>query len=555
MIAAMVPPSRWWILSSGSKKGLGPCEQLRYTPGKNYVGEIAMSNRRFEMHHYRQVIHRIRMGQSDRAIAQTKLIGRLKCSQIRAVAEKNGWLTKDPLPDNIVLAEAFESKPDNNPTHRSESLPYEQQIRKWFKDGVCGTTIHQTLVDQFSFNGSYSSIRRLLSKLRKDHPEPTCVLDFAPGEAVQVDFGKGPVITDAFTGEVTNTWIFVMTLCFSRHMYAEVVPDQKVATWLACHRRAFEFFGGVPAKAIIDNAKCAITKACYRDPEVQRSYGELAEGYGFLISPCPPRDPQKKGRVESGVKYVKNSFVPLRQFRSLADANKQLHQWIMEVAGNRCHGTTRQKPLTLFSESEKPMLKLLPDVPVETAAWCQVKLHGNCHVQFEKASYSAPFPLIHRQLWLKATDITVKLYHNLKLVAIHPRLKKPGARSTVDEHMPPEAIAYKLQDPQWCLRQAEAIGPSCHRLIRHLFSDRVLDNLRAAQGIVGMAKKYGPSRLESACIRALIFDNPRYKTVKYILEKGLDQETIHDPSAGVPLSSVYTVDGRFLRSPAELQMQ
>jgi hypothetical protein len=136
-----------------------------------------------------------------------------------------------------------------NPTHQSESLPYEQQIRQWFKDGVCGTTIHQALKDQFGFTGSYSSVRRMLQKLRATQPETTCILDFAPGEAAQVDFGKGPVITDAFSGEVIKTWIFVMTLCFSRHLYAEVVKDQKVSTWLACRRRAFEFFNGVPVIA------------------------------------------------------------------------------------------------------------------------------------------------------------------------------------------------------------------------------------------------------------------------------------------------------------------
>jgi hypothetical protein len=85
-------------------------------------------------------------------------------------------------------------------------------------------------------------------------------------------------------------------------------------------------------------------------------------------------------------------------------------------------------------------------------------------------------------MWLKVTDATVKIYHDLKMVAVHPRLKRPGARSAVDENMPPEAIAYKLQDPQWCLRQAEAIGSDCHRLIQVLSSDRVLDNLRACQG-------------------------------------------------------------------------
>ena len=139
-----------------------------------------------------------------------------------------------------------------------------------------------------------------------------------------------------------------MVLSWSRHMYAEIVLRQDIETWLGCHRRAFEWFNGVPGKVIIDNAKCAITKACYHDPVVQRAYAECAQGYGFIISACPPYDPQKKGRVESGVKYVKNRFVPLREFRDLVDANKQLKNWVLEEAGNRVHGSTREKPLVLF---------------------------------------------------------------------------------------------------------------------------------------------------------------------------------------------------------------
>lgn len=219
----------------------------------------------------------------------------------------------------------------------------------------------------------------------------------------------------------------------------------------------------------------------------------------------------------------------------------------METAGNRIHGTTRQKPLTLFAESEKTFLKSLPDVPVELAAWCQVKVHGNCHIQFEKAYYSAPHPLAHKKLWLRATDNTIKLYSDLKLVAAHPRLKRPGCYSTVDEHMPSEAIAWKLQDTQWCLQQSEAVGPACHDVIRKLFGDSVLDHLRAAQGIIGLSKKYGSVRLENACIRALHFDNVRYKSVKNILGQGLDQLPMaHELFRSVPLSPAYTT-GRFLR--------
>ena len=416
-----------------------------------------MANRRFEMFEYRQVIHRMRQGQSDRAIAKTKLMGRLKCSFVRSVAKENGWMGSAPLPDDEQLATFFDLPQRPNPTQVSLTQPHEKRIAKWIDQGVQATTIYRALVEQFGFTGSYSSVRRKVQKISAKAPKASCVLDFAPGEAAQVDFGKGPTITDIFTGRTFKTWIFVMTLCFSRHMYAKIVTNQKVTTWLACHRHAFEFFNGVTAKVIIDNAKCAIIRACFRDPEVQRSYGEFAEGYGFLISPCPPRDPKKKGRVESGVKYVKNNFVPLRKFRTLVHANKQLTHWVMQTAGNRKHGTTFQKPLTMFAQTEKHFLKALPDVPVQIATWTQVKVHGNCHVQFEKAFYSAPFRLVRQKLWLKATDTTVRLYNKLKLVAVHPRLTRPGQRSTVDEHMPPEALAYKMQDPQWCLKQAEQV--------------------------------------------------------------------------------------------------
>ena len=506
-----------------------------------------MANRRFEMHQYRQVIHHMKNGQSDRAIAKSGLMGRLKCAAVRAMALENGWLDQTPLPDDPKLADFFEGKKVDNPTHVSLTEPHKELIDSWVRQGIRSTTIHRALIEQFGFAGSYSSVRRCVKKIRKANPEASCVLEFEPAEAAQVDFGKGPTITDVFTGEVVKTWIFVMTLCFSRHMYAEVVTDQKVATWLGCHRRALEWFCGVPGKMIIDNAKCAIVKACFREPAVQRSYAEFAEGYGFVISACPPRDPKKKGRVEAGVKYVKGNFVPLRDFRSVADANDQLKRWLLHTAGNRIHGTTHQRPLTLFAETEKSMLKALPDVPVQIATWVEVKLHGNCHLQFEKCYYSAPYRLVHQSLWLKATETTVQIFHRFELVAVHPRLHKPGQRSTIDEHYPPEALAYKMQDPQWCLKQSRQIGPACHRLVRRLFAHRVLDNLRAAQGIISLGKKYGPRRLEAACTRALHYDNAKYRAVKSILHQGLDQSPLFVADNIIALAPAYTGAGRFQR--------
>lgn len=509
-----------------------------------------MANRRFEMYEYRQIITRMRLGDSDRKIAKAGLTGRNKASKLREIALSKGWLEKEnPLPDDSILATVLEKTPQEQ-AQTSLVLPYEKEVNSWFAQGICGTTIHQALVRKYDFVGSYSSVRRFLQGLKEANPEATVILDFEPGEAAQVDFGSGPKIIDVMTGEVISTWVFVMTLAWSRHQYAEIVRDQKVHTWLGCHRRGFEFLGGVPAKVIIDNPKCAITKACFHDPQVQRSYAETAEGYGFLIAPCPPRDPKKKGRVESGVKYIKNNFLPLREFRSVQDGNQQLKEWILATAGNRIHGTTKQRPLDRF-QTEQNFLKPLPDVPPELATWAKAKLHGNCHVQFEKAFYSAPYRLVRKDLWLKATENTVKIYYHLELVAVHPRLRQPGERSTVQEHLPPEAIAYKMQDPQWCLKQSEEIGVSCKTLIEALFSDRVLDNLRAAQGIIALAKKFGSSRLEAACKRALAFENPRYRAVKTILQKGLDQLP-HEQTAFDFLTETYTGHGRFYRNPGSL---
>ncbi len=140
--------------------------------------------------------------------------------------------------------------------------------------------------------------------------------------------------------------------------------------------------------------------------------------------------------------------------------------------------------------------------------WAKAKLHGNCHVQFEKCYYSAPCRLVHRELWLRAKEKTVEIYHEHVLVAVHPRLHRPGSRSTIEEHLPPETVAYKMRDPQWCIKQAQGIGPRCLALIEALFADRVLDNLRSAQGVISLVKKFGRSRLEAACRRALHFGDP-----------------------------------------------
>jgi len=220
----------------------------------------------------------------------------------------------------------------------------------------------------------------------------------------------------------------------------------------------------------------------------------------------------------------------------------------MGEAGNRCHGTTREKPLTRFQEAERALPRPLPDVVPVLAVWAKVKVHRDAHVQHDKCLYSVPFRLMGQGLWLKATDGLVSVYREHELVATHPRQTRPGARSTVPDHLPPEALAWNLQDTQWCLREARRIGPRCHDLVHALFADEVLFNLRAAQGVLRLEKPYGALRLEAACARAISFGSARYRTVKSILAKGLDQD-VPPPAAADELADTYTQGGRFCRDP------
>jgi Integrase core domain len=254
-----------------------------------------MSNRRFEVFEYRQVLARMRQGDSDRDIASSHLMGRSKLKTVRQVALTHGWLDPGrPLPDDAELAGIFGRDPKVPRSRISTLEPFRDLVRGWFDADVQGTTIFSALQRNHGYGGSYSAVRRFLLHLKTERGvTATTILEFPPADAAQVDFGAGPVLTHE-SGIPLKTWIFVMTLAWSRHQYAEIVLDQTVETWLACHRRAFEWLGGCPGRVIIDNAKCAIIRACMYSPEVQRSYASLAEGYSFRIDACPPRDPQKK---------------------------------------------------------------------------------------------------------------------------------------------------------------------------------------------------------------------------------------------------------------------
>jgi hypothetical protein len=210
-------------------------------------------------------------------------------ARYRVWAGRHGVLDGGPLPDPATLADLLAPAPTERPAHEQSLVePWRERVLALHERGVEGQAIWQLLVEEHGFLGSYSSVKRFLRRLAPARSRATLRLEVAPGEETQVDFGYAGQFLDPESGRVRRAWVFVMTLSFSRHQYAELVFEQTIETWLRLHRTAFEFFGGVPRRIVLDNLRAAIVHAALYDPEVQRSYRDCAEHYGFLIAPCRP---------------------------------------------------------------------------------------------------------------------------------------------------------------------------------------------------------------------------------------------------------------------------
>lgn len=485
-----------------------------------------MAGRRCEVTDIREVLRRLRAGDGDRRIARELGLGRNTVARYRRWARDQDLLTGE-LPDAARLA-ALLQPPEREAPPRAQSsvAPFRAQVLAWRQQGVEGQAIYQLLVEQHGFAGSYSAVKRFLRRLEPRPGRATVRLEVEPGAEAQVDFGAAGLLFDPELERLRRAWAFVMMLSHSRHQYVEFVFDQTVATWCRLHRAAFEWFGGVPRRVILDNLKAAIVRATLYDPAVQRAYRECAEHYGFLIAPCRPRTPEHKGKVEQGgVHYVKRNCLAGRAFRDIHDANGHALRWCLETAGQRVHGTIQQQPLVVFETVERAALLPLPATPWAPVTWKQVKLHPDCHVVFDGAFYSAPHRLIGQPLWVRATATQVQLFHDHALVAAH-LAARPGQRRTLHDHLPPDKVHFLLQTPRWCQEQAAAIGPTCATFIAALLGDRPLDRLRGAQGVLRLAQRYGPTRLEAACARAHAVGEYRYQTVKTILAAGLDRQPL-----------------------------
>ena len=490
---------------------------------------------RLHMNYLRDLIHRLRVGESERRIACDLRISRTTVRRYRELAERHGFLQADSaMPDDSILSamQGDAPRPAQTP---STVEPYAEIVERLLNQGVEMTAIWQRLREDYGYTGSYSSVRRFVHRLRPTEPRVVVRVQAAPGEEAQVDFGPVGHLYDPNSGRLRRAYAFVATLSYSRHQYAELVFDQKMPTWIALHRRAFESWGGVPKRIVSDNLKAAVKQALVYEPVLAEAYRRMAQHYGFVVSPTRPGTPQHKGKVENGIRYLQRNFIAGQEFADIHTANQRLAVWIRERAGTRIHGTTRQPPLRLFTEYELPALLPLSPEPFTLCEIKPVKVHPDCHVVIAGSYYSVPYRYVGQLLDAHVGERVVQLFKGQELLATHERAHKPGRWLTRLEHYPPDKAAYLERTPDRCRQIAAQIGMATSQVVEALLAERPLDRLRSVQGILRLEETVGPKRLEAACARAIYYGNAHYRGIKGILNAALDRDPL--PEALPPIAS------------------
>ena len=473
-----------------------------------------------------ELVRLARDGASDREIATLVGLNRRTVSRYRRWATDQ-HLLEGPLPNVAEFQTRLQASfpPQLPPQQTSSVAAYQEQILAYRRQGVELAAIRARLEEEHSRPISYDAVWRLVRRVEAhQEPEAFVRVEVPPGAEAQVDFGYAGRHIDPATGRLRKAWVFVLLLSFSRHVYAEVVFDQRVETWLLCHRHAFESWQGVPGRIVLDNLKAAILRASVDDPTVQRAYRECATHYGFRIDPNPPRTPRLKGKVEQGgVHYVKRNFLAGRPPTLVNELNRKLRMWTTDVAGQRQHGTTKHHPFEQFQHLEQPALRRLPPVAYDLAIWKQASLYRDCYVVFDGSYYSAPYRLVGQTLWIRGAARTIELFTaDHQHIATHDRATEPGERKTILAHLPPYKVAGLVSSRETCRLQAASIGPATSEVIQRLLDHRPEDRLHVAQRVLRLVERASAERLESACVRALHYDTPDYPTLKRILATGLE---------------------------------
>ncbi len=348
------------------------------------------------------------------------------------------------------------------------------------------------------------------------------------GDKLFVDYaGLTLGIIDARTGEARPAQVFVSVLGVSSYTYAEATWTQSLPDWIGSHVRAFEFYGGVTQTVVPDNLKSAVSKAGRYDPELNPSYAQLAAYYGVAVMPARPYKPKDKSKAEVGVQIVER-WIMMRlrklQLFSLDEANQAI-RGLLDDLNNRPFKQRPGSRRSQFESIDKPALKSLPGTPYSYRHVVKARAHIDYHVSYDGHHYSVPYQLRGEAVMLHVGEHCIDVFYQGKGVAQHPRAMGQGGHTTHVAHMPKAHAKHQEWTLGRFLNWASQVGAATERVVHYQLENRPHPEhgYRACLGILNLAKKYGKTRLENACLRAEKIGGLHYKHLASILQTRLDK--------------------------------
>jgi transposase len=349
------------------------------------------------------------------------------------------------------------------------------------------------------------------------------------GEKVFVDYTEGPCLVDPQTGELIVTNMFVAVWGASNYTFAEASLTQSLPHWTLSHVRAFEYFGCLPQVLVPDNLKSGVLKACFYEPDLNRSYAELAAHYGCAILPARPAKPRDKAKVEAGVLVVQRWILAVlrhRIFFNIADLNAAIAE-LLERLNTRALRKAKKSRREMFEALDRPNAKALPERHYEYAEWKKARVNLDYHIELERHHYSVPFRLLREEVEARLTAATVEVFYRHERVACHARSYVVCGQTTLKEHMPPAHQKHLEWTPSRMVEWAAKTGPGTALVIEKIMSSRAHpeQGYRACLGILRhLVTHYSAARVEAAAGRALEFNTCNFKSMRSILERGLDRQ-------------------------------
>jgi len=366
------------------------------------------------------------------------------------------------------------------------------------------------------YAGGYSILKEFVRLVRPVRKPAFLMLEFAPGECAQVDWGSFGTVAVGSTRRRLS--FFVMVLCYSRLMYVEFTLSEGMEQFLSCHRQALEFFGSVPQKVMIDNLKVGVLEHLSGlEPRFNPRYLDFAAHYGFSPVACQVKKANEKGRVENGVGYVKKNFLGGLDLPSFEAVNPAARHWLDTVANLRLHGETRCKPQERFVQ-EKPLLKALPALAYDCAVVRPTGANGCCRVVLDTNRYTVPHLYASQALTLKIYPDRLFVYHHEKLIATHLRSYDRRQDIRNPDHIQELLAQRQRAHAQTTLQAFLSLGAPAELYARKLREKR-LNAPHHIQKIVALSQLYGPDKVIRALQDALSFEAYGCEYIANLLEQ------------------------------------